>query len=211
MALLKENVPGAEFIAIDPFKNSRGITLKSSYDVTGVLTMVPASSKNPGAALRYLNWLAKFENMNFLQTGPAGITHDMVDGIPRVKSAAGQWIMNSPQNIDYTLPVNGLELGDPEKNSRVFAFSYPDARPEWIINARSLAAKNARPDPFVPVTLTAGLPYVQTLADKSKTLIATVITARSADFDRVWDAAAADFLASGAQAIIDEKRAKWIE
>jgi putative aldouronate transport system substrate-binding protein len=211
MEMLRENVPGAEFIAIDPFKNAGGITRKSSYDVTGVLSMVPASSKNPEAALRYLNWLSRFENMNFLQIGPEGITHSLADGIPRVTSVTGPWIMNSPNNLDYTLPVNGLELGDPERNSRAFAFSYPGASPEWIINARSLAARNARPDPFVPVTLTAGLPYVQTLADKSKTLIATVITARPADFDRVWDAAAADFLASGAQAIINEKRAKWIE
>jgi putative aldouronate transport system substrate-binding protein len=210
-AMLRENIPGAEFIAIDPFRNADGITRKASYDVTGVLTMIPKSSKNPEAALRYLNWLARFENMNFLQIGPEGITHDIVDGLPLVKPTTGGWIMNAANNMDYTLPVNGLDLGDPEKNSRVFAFSYPDSSPEWIINARSLAIKNARPEPFVPVTLSAGLPYVQTLADKSRTIIATVITASSADFDRVWDAAIADYLASGAQAIINEKRAKWID
>jgi putative aldouronate transport system substrate-binding protein len=211
LAMLKENIPGAELIAIDPFKNADGITLKASYDVTGVLTMIPKSSKNPEAALRYLNWLARFENMNFLQIGPEGITHDVVDGLPLVKPASGGWIMNSANNMDYTIPVNGLDLGDPEKNSRVFAFSYPDSTPEWIINARSLAIKNARPEPFVPVTLTAGLPYVQTLADKNRTIIATVITANPADFDRVWNASLADYLASGGQAIMDEKRAKWID
>jgi putative aldouronate transport system substrate-binding protein len=204
-AMLRDNIPGAEFITIDPFRNADGITRKGSFGVMGVLT------KNPEAALRYLNRLARFENMNFLQVGPEGITHDVVDGLPIVKPATGGWIMNAANNMDYTLPVNGLDLGDPEKNSRVFAFSYPDSSPEWIINARSLAIKNASPGPFVPVTLSAGQPYVQILADKGKIIIATTVTANPADFDRVWDAAIADYLASGAQAIIDEKRAKWID
>jgi putative aldouronate transport system substrate-binding protein len=211
LVMLKENVPGADLIAIDPFKNAKGITRKGSYDVTGVLSMVPMFSKNPEAALRYLNWLAKSETMNFLQVGPEGITHDIVDGLPRVKPATGGWIMNSPNNMDYTLPVNGLDLGSAEKNSRVLSFLYADASPEWIINSRALAMKNARPDPFVPVTLTAGLPYVQTLADKMKTFNATVITAPAANFDQVWDAGVADYLASGCQAIIDERKAKWID
>ncbi|MDR0568419.1 MAG: extracellular solute-binding protein [Spirochaetaceae bacterium] len=211
LAGLKENVPGAELIAVDPFKNAEGVTRKTSYDVTGILSMIPAFSKNPESALRYLNWLSKYENMNFLQIGPEGITHDLVEGLPKVKPANGGWIMNSPNNMDYTIPVNGLYLDAAEKNARVLGFSYPDADPEWIINARSLAIKNALPPPFAPVTLTAGLPYVQTLADKMKTFIAAVVTAPAGNFDRVWDEGVADYLASGGQAIIDEKKAKWTD
>ncbi|GHV51554.1 sugar ABC transporter permease [Spirochaetia bacterium] len=210
-ALLKENIPGAEFIAIDPFQNAKGVTAKSSYDVTGVFFMIPKASKNPEAAMRYLNWLAKFENYNFLQIGPEGIVHDVVDGLPKVKPATGGWIQNVANNMDYTLPINGLDLGDADKNARVFIFSYPDASPEWIVNAHALAMKNASPDPFVPVTITSAQRYAQVLADKTKILVATSITASPANFDRVYDAAIADYLASGYQEIVNERKAKYIE
>jgi putative aldouronate transport system substrate-binding protein len=209
--MLNENIPGAEFIAIDPFKNGNGITQKGSYDVTGVFWFIPKSSKNPEAAMRYVNWLAKFENLNFLQIGPEGITHELVDGIPKMKAATGPWIMNAANNMDYTIPVNGLDLGSEEKNTRALAFSYPDASPEWIINAHALTMKNARPDPFVPVTLMAGQPYVQTLADKGRAIISQAITVSAANFDRTWDTLIADYLASGGQAILDEKIAKYAE
>jgi putative aldouronate transport system substrate-binding protein len=211
LAMLKENIPGAELIAIDPFKNGNGITRKGSYDVTGVFWFVPKSSKNPEAAMRYVNWLARFENLNFLQIGPEGITHDLVDGIPRMKTTTGPWIMNAANNMDYTIPVNGLDLGSEEKNARALAFSYPEASPEWIVNTHALTAKNARPDPFVPVTLTAGQPYVQTLVDKGTAIRAQVIRANPADFDRIWDALVADYMASGGQAVLNEKIAKYAE
>jgi putative aldouronate transport system substrate-binding protein len=208
---LKENIPGAEFIAIDPFKNGKGVTVKDSYDVTGMFWFIPKSSKNPEAAMRYVNWLAKFENLNFLQIGPEGITHELVDGIPKMKVTTGPWIMNAANNMDYTIPVNGMNLGSEEKNVRALAFSYPDASPEWIVNAHALSMKNARPDPFVPVTLIAGQPYVQTLVDKGMTIRAQSIRANPADFDRTWDALITDYMTSGGQAILDEKIAKYAE
>jgi putative aldouronate transport system substrate-binding protein len=208
--VLAENIPGAEFIAIDCFKNADGVTVKGCYDITGVFFFIPkSSSDHANAAMRYLNWLSKFENYNFLQVGPEGITHDIVDGLPRVKSTDGLWIMNSGQNLDYTLPINGLDLGSSEKNTRALVFSAPEATPEWIINAYNLADKNSRPYPFVPVTITAGLPYAQTLADKAKVFISMIVTTPAVSFDKTWDDLLKDYLASGAQAIINERTAKW--
>jgi putative aldouronate transport system substrate-binding protein len=206
---LKRNVPTAEVVAIDPFTDSRGITAKSSYDAAGVNFFIPASSRNPEAALRYVNWLARFENYNFLQIGPAGITHDIVDGIPKLKAGEGLWIQNSPQNIDYTIHINGLDLGDETLNARALAGSYT-VDPELIVTAYELAMKNARAAMVVPVTLSVAGPYTQTLSDKGEVLMAEAITCPVAQFDRVWDAGIADWLASGAQAVIDERRAKYI-
>jgi putative aldouronate transport system substrate-binding protein len=47
--------------------------------------------------------------------------------------------------------------------------------------------------------------YGQVLNDKADALIAQAITARPADFDRVWDAGLADWMASGGQAVMDER------
>ncbi|GHV07646.1 hypothetical protein FACS189485_18270 [Spirochaetia bacterium] len=206
---LKKNVPTAELVPCDPFTNSKGITSKGAYDAAGIFYFVPAASKEPEAAVRYINWLARFENYNFLQIGPEGIVHDMEDGIPKLKSAAGLWIQNGPQNIDYTMHINGLDLKDPELTAKALANSYT-AEPELIVAAYDMAMKNAKPGVVIPVTLTAAGPYSQTLVDKGDVLMAGAITAPIANFDRVWDAGIADWLASGAQIIRDERAAKYI-
>jgi putative aldouronate transport system substrate-binding protein len=204
---LQKNVPGADIVPIDPFTIT-GKTYKSAYDAAGASYFVPTLSKNPEAAIRYINWLAKFENYNFLQIGPAGITHDMVDGIPKIKAATGLWIQNSPQNIDYTLPMNGLDLGNEELNIKALANGYP--WPESIIkNAYDMAMHNARPGPVIVVSLSAAGPVSQILSDKANQILTEAIRCTPADFDRVWDAGIRDWLSSGAQAVIDERRAKY--
>jgi putative aldouronate transport system substrate-binding protein len=207
---LQKNVPGADLVPIDPIQSSNGITHKSAYDAAGVNFFIPASCKNPEAAMRYINWLSKFENYNFLQIGPEGIVHDMMDGIPKIKVGEGLWIQNSAQNIDYTIIMNGLDLGDTEKTARGLANAYPWPA-ELIANAYSTAMTNASPGPVIPVTLTAAGPVQQTLVDKSVSISTESVTANPANFDRVWDAGILDWLASGAKAVIDERQAKYFE
>ena len=207
---LKVNVPDAELISIDPFKNSAGKTEKGIYDAAGVNFFVPVSSKNPEGALRYVNWLSKFENRYYLQIGDEGVTHEMVDGVPKIITATNEKIMNSALNIDYTIMINGIDVGDETKMSQALAQSY-SVDPQLINDAYNNAMTNARPAIVVPVTLSAAGPYTQTLGDKAKTFMAESITCDPNDFDNVWAANIADWLASGAQEIIDERTAKYIE
>jgi len=111
---LRKNVPGADMVPVNCMTDANGNLRRTVYDASGALMFIPASCKNPEAALRYINWLSRFENYHFLQIGPEGIVHDMVDGLPKIKIAAGGWVQNSPQNIDYTLMINGLDMNDPE-------------------------------------------------------------------------------------------------
>ena len=205
---LQANVPGANFIPVDPFVSRDGIRHKQAYDNAGLNIFIPASSRNREAALRYINWMARFENYHFLQIGPEGIVHTMENGIPRLMAAEGPWIQNSAQNIDYTIHVNGLELGDPALNARALANAYPWPA-DVIANAYTVATSYAVPGPVVPVDLTAANAVSQTLIDKASDIIATSITGPAANFDRNWDAGIADWMQSGAQAVIDERRAKY--
>jgi putative aldouronate transport system substrate-binding protein len=207
---LRKNVPGAEIVVIDPFHQASGKTVKYAYDAAGVYFFIPTVAKNPEAAMRYINWLARFENTNFLQLGPEGIAYDLVNGIPKVKPAPGLWIQNSPQNIDYTIPINGLELGDERKNMQALANSY-NCDPQLIYTAYELSLKNARPLPVIPVVLSAAGPVQQTLIDLGDVLMANAITCPPAQFDRTWDDGIANWLRSGAQAVRDERAAKFIQ
>jgi putative aldouronate transport system substrate-binding protein len=204
---MAKNVPGANFIAIDCIQAPDGITRKYMSDKPDRRIFVPASSKNVEDALRYLNWLSKFDNFNFLQIGNVGITHDLVNGIPQVKAApeGSPQIMNSPNNIDLTMPINGIELLDNEKNSRVLALSYPGIPPETIVNAMAVSTANGKISPAFSAAQTNIGTYGQTLMDKADALLAQSITTTVANFDRVWDAGYRDWLASGGQAVIDEK------
>jgi len=210
---LQETVPTVDLVAIDPFRNAAGKTVKPAYDPEGIYFFIPRSSKNPEAAMRYVNWLSRFENYNFLQIGPEGVTHDLVDGLPRMRTVTGPWIQNSGYNMDYVISLNGLELGDPEKNVKVLSFGTPKVDPKYLLNAYEVAMTDARPAPIVIPSspLTASGPYSQTLTDKAYAFFALAITARPGDFDKVWDDGVRDWLASGAQVVIDERRAKYVE
>jgi putative aldouronate transport system substrate-binding protein len=157
-----------------------------------------------------VNWLARYENYHYLQVGIEGVNHDIVNGLPKLKTAEGPWIQNSPQNIDYTLPINGLDMGDPELNVKALANGY--AWPvELIEKAHEIAMHNGISGPVIPVQLSAAGPVTQTLTDKFNVFASAAMTAKPADFDRVWDAGVADWLASGAQAVIDDRNEKFYQ
>ncbi len=208
---LKANVPDAEIISIDCFKNAAGKYYKNAYEPAGVNFFIPASSKNVEGALRYINWLSKVENRYFLQIGEEGVTHVMVDGAPKMISAEGEKIMNSSQNIDYTIMINGLDTGDEATNLKAMANSY-NVDPQLIMTAYENAMRDAKPLMVVPgLTLTAAAPVSQTLVDKGWTLLAECVTCKPADFDATWDRNIADWLASGAQAVVDERAQKFYQ
>jgi putative aldouronate transport system substrate-binding protein len=161
--------------------------------------------------MRYLNWLSKYENYHFVQTGPEGVGHTIVDGIPKLNpSAPDGWIQNSSQNIDYTPMMNGLFLGSDDQNVKAIAAAY-----SWpanvIVNAYNVAMKNAKPGIVVSTKapLVVAGPLTQTLTDKGVVIYTQSVTCSAADFDRVYDAGVQDWLNSGAQRVIDERRANY--
>jgi len=201
---LRKTVPGADFVPLDITKN------KEIYDKVGLQIFIPSFSKNQQAALKYLNWLCIPENYQFLQIGKEGVNHTMVNGVPQIQTrpANDPWFQNSSLNLDITMPMNGVELGSEEMNARVLALSYGGFAQDVIVNAYQTSVRNGRPEVVVPgaVYPQAGI-YGQTLNDKTDALLSQAITARPADFDRIWDAGVADWMASGGKAVMDERAA----
>ncbi|MDR3019725.1 MAG: extracellular solute-binding protein [Treponema sp.] len=198
---LRLNVPGAELVPVDIVRN------KDMMDKVGLQMFIPSFSKNHEAALRYLNWLAKHENYHFLQVGRQGINHQLVNGVPNTMPPPPEhqeWFMNSGNNIDYTMPMNGVEMGSTEINSRVLALSYGATPPDVIVSAYAVSTKNARAA-AVYQAVTKVNQYSADLQAKADALLAQAITARPADFDRIWDNGIADFLSSGAQEVVNER------
>ncbi len=208
---LAKNVPGAEFVPIDPIQSTDGVTHKAIMDKVGLQMFIPSFSKNHIAALQYLNWLAKYDNYHFLQVGEEGRNHVMVNGVPQtIATPAGDpWFMNSANNIDMTMPMNGVEMGGTELNARVLALSYGDTPAEVIVNAYTMSTTNGRAASVYQTPTSKDGVYGQTLKDKADALLAQAVMASSADFDRVWDEGMADWLASGGQEVWDERNSLY--
>ena len=200
-AELVRNVPGASFVPVDLNLNNREM-----MDKAGLFIFIPSFSKNPIGALQYLNWLAKFENYNFLQIGTEGVNHTIVNGVPNVTATAPNhpWIQNSAQNIDMTMPLNGVQMGSDELNARILALSYGSVPPQTIVDAYAISVRNARAGVVYQAVTTINQ-YSQTLQDKADALLAQAIRATPAQFDNVFDTAYQDWLRSGAQEVHDER------
>ena len=116
----------AVYIAIDPFQNDAGVTKKVNYSTNDRWIFFPYTNTEPLASLLYLNFIATFENRLFLQTGTEGINHEVTaDGVIKsIAPEAGRNKMSSSNNIDTTMVINGLDLGDPAKTAAAMALGY---------------------------------------------------------------------------------------
>ncbi len=207
---MKLNVPDAEYVAIDPFVNAAGKTYKGKYDAAGINIFIPATAQNPEAVCRYLNWLSKNEVSKFLQFGEEGKNHKIVNGLPASIPATGETIQNSGNNLDYTMPMNGIWLGDEETTVKALANGYT-CEAKYIVDAYNTAMKDAEAGLVVPVVLSAAGPYTEDLTKKADDGGSNAVRASQGEFDKIWDAFIADWRASGADEIISERAEKYVE
>lgn len=212
---LQKSNPEAAFIAVDAFPNNAGVYRKYLPSTTADRKIfLPNTNKNVLASLLYINWLSKLENRKFLQIGKPGINHEvMADGsVRRFAATDPAWIQNSPDNIDYTIVINGLDLGNTDLNAKSLALGYPGVDPKYPALSYSIMRKDGR---IVKnfnvgeVKSEAGMDNV--LRDKRDNFLTQAVVAPVSQFDAIYDAGYNDYLRSGGQAIIDERTAKYKE
>ena len=206
--LTRANGADAGFIAVDCFQNDAGITRKYLADRIDRKVFFPATNDEPLASLLYLNFISSEETIKFLQTGKEGVTYKMTDnGAYEMLNATGEWIMNSGMNIDHTITVNGLYLGDATAATK--ALSYPGVNPDFIITANTYGKLNGRiVKKFSCGAISAEEDVGTSLNSKRDAMLTQAVVAPVDQFDSVYDKGMADYLASGGQNIIDERREK---
>ncbi len=202
--------PDAGFIAVECFKNDAGLYRKYLSPPVDRKVFFPNTNKEPVASLLYLDWISKLENRRFLQIGEPGVHHEpQADGSVKALPVKGEKIMNSGNNIDYTITINGLDLGKPELNAKSLALAYAGVDKRYIEKSYLTQRNQSRVTSNFNVGKIAseeGMgPQEQ---EKRNNLLVQAVTAKPADFDKVWNAGYKDLLDSGVQAIIDERKAK---
>lgn len=211
MMIQKLRGPEAAYIAIDPFKNDAGLYRKYLGSTTSDRKIFfPATNDEPVASILYLNWISKLENRKFLQIGEEGITHrKLASGAVEMIKVKGEKIMNSPSNIDYTMTINGLDLGDAKINSLSLALSYPGIDPKYVEKAYATQLKDGRVvNNFSLGKIAAEEGMGPVVTEKQYNFLTQSIVVKTKDFDKTFDSGLKDLLSSGVQAIIDERQAK---
>ncbi|UZQ86386.1 extracellular solute-binding protein [Thermoclostridium stercorarium] len=203
--------PEAAFIAIDPFQNNAGKHKKVTSSTVDRKVFFPSTNKEPVASLLYLDWISKFENRKFLQIGEEGVTHEVLaDGTIKLLSATGEKIMNSPNNLDYTITINGLELGDPSLTARSLALGYPGVDARYIERALYVGANDGfTPKKFNVGEIKAEEGMGQVLKEKRDVLLTKAVTCAPEEFDAVWERYFNDYLDAGGRAIQEERKLKF--
>lgn len=203
----------ANYIAVEPFMNEAGVYKKYLPGPIDRKIFFPSTNDEPVASLLYLDWLSNLENRMFLQIGEEGVTHEvMEDGSIKTIAVTDDKIMNSPLNIDYTIVINGLDLGDPELTLKSMALSYAGIDPSYIERAYQIAIHDGDYGKNVNVgTIESEMGQGPALILKRDTLLCNAVVATPDKFDSVYDKGMEDYLASGGQAIIDEREQKWKE
>ncbi len=204
--------PDAKYVAIDCFENANGDYAKFVNSTAGDRKIFfPGTNDEPLASLLYLDFISTPEVIEYLQIGDEGVTHNVLDdGGVEIVAATGNDIQNSGFNIDYTITCNGMNLTDAEKTAKSIAHSYAGVDADDVNKANELAkacaipAKNVKTGEIVAEN-GMGTP----LAEKRDIVYDTAVSASVENFDSVWDAAMADYLGAGGQAIMDERAAAW--
>ncbi len=201
----------ANYVTIEPFENAAGVHRKFLPGPVDRKVFFPSTNDEVLASLLYLDWISTVENRMYLQIGVEGTNHILHDnGAVESLAATGDWIMNSPLNIDYTITINGLNLNDPERTANSIAFSYPGVDPEIITTAFEMSTHEGRISRNVNVgEITSEAGMGPALSEKRDVVLNQALVASEADFDSVFDAGMQDYLNSGGQAIIEERTAKW--
>ena len=211
---LKKVVPDAELVPIDCFENPYmdNRYMKRNYNPSGLLMFVPASSQSVDGAIAYLNWLCKDEVRNFLTCGEEGVHHTLDEnGIPVMQAVEGDKIMNSPNNLDYALIVNGVDLGDEEKNIEVLSKSYDVGLEDIYMDAYEKATTDGFIYPRIATPIDAEAQFSANLKEKIKEVLCNAITASPDQFDAVYEAGMQEYLAMGGQQCLDERAQRWDE
>ncbi len=201
----------AGYIAIEPFKNNAGVYKKFLPGPVDRKVFLPATNDEPLASLLYLDWISKLENRMFLQIGEEGVTHEvMADGAVKTLAATGDKIMNSPNNIDYTITINGLDLGDADKTIKSIALGYVGVDASIIDKAYQLSIHDGRIGQNINVgKIAAEEGMGPALSDKRNVLLDQAVVTTTDKFDEVFDGGMSDYLSSGGDAIIAERKAAW--
>lgn len=209
---LQTNVPDAKLSAVDVYTNSEGKHTKPEYAPVGLYLMIPKSSERAVEAIKYLDWMASGDNLLRIQNGVEGENYTLQNGIPVVNADASDEVKNRIYNGgDMAIISNGKQLGESEKNVEAYVYGMPEAFRDETRRALTVS----RSDTIKPVQfdrpIEAQSKYGTALRDKFHEILVKTTMVKPDQFDSTFESMMKDYMASGGQAILDERTKAYKE
>ena len=208
--------PDANFIPIKPFPNDAGRVVMYAFSAVDRRITLPHTNQNPFATLLYIDFMARQSTRDFLAFGIEGVHHVVEPGGAIRILPSEEWpdnmVFAAINNFDINFVVNGFDRGDDYLTAATLALAYPGIAAEAVMEARNTAIAAARVPRSVtvrPIVAEEGM--TTPLAEFRDTVFHNAVMAHPDQFDAVWDSFFAQYLAMGAQAIMDERDAAWVE
>lgn len=210
LAELQRNDPNATLTPIDPFTSASGEKPKPILEKTGMYIMVPKTSKNAEAAIKYLNWMAQPENIITLQNGVEGVTYRMEDGVPVTleNEDADRLLFNY---FDYCIILNGKYVSSQDERMNLKANASNARFEEFTRKSVEYGMNDGIETPRIHAVLSSEIRYAAILNEKSDEIFVKVITAEPEEFDAVYDEEVAEYLSMGGQQVREEKHQAYKE
>lgn len=211
---LEKNVAGASWTPVNCFANTYdGRTLHDVYAPNGLSIIIPGwvSEQTAINAIKYLDWMAEYENMFFLQNGTEGKNYLSVnaDGIPTevqpTDKVEDAYKMHAG---DVCFISNGLYYGSAEKSAAALAIPFTGYE-ELVKESYVYAYTDTWTDVSFSVAIQAETDFGEMVKSKQGEFLVKVVTCDLAEFDTVYDQCIDAILKAGAQDMIDERRAAY--
>lgn len=171
------------------------------------------SAEERAAVWMYLEWMSQPENLFFIQNGPEGETYTKSEvglAVP-VADYKGEAKLSNNMNKDYwCLVVEGAQYEDPQLNYQANLNNWAPEGYEYLIEASYKYFNDYReymtPDALFTVVIESVANNKAELNDRWQELYVKCVMASEADFDQVYQECTQDFLDTGYQEILDEKK-----
>ena len=206
---LEGNVEGAEVVPVLPWTDFEGKSRQPAYNPSGMYIMVPTFSERAVEAIKYLNWMAQDEVIQYMSFGEVGVHHDVVNGYPvRNSSEEDQKLLFNPG--DMLIITNGIDFGSSEKNNEYMALSVVEKHRDLATLSREYSDKDAVSQPIrFEKPLDSEAKYSVIMLEKYEELLVKSIMAKPDSFDQTYEVALKDFMDTAGTEVIQERTAMY--
>lgn len=175
----------------------------------GMLSGINKNSKHPEAVLKFMEWMSQSENLFALQNGVEGKNYKLEAGLPIADATyAGEEKLNFSSNKDlWCLVTEQKDFGTLDKNLQMDAIAKgaPGFEKLYVDDYKE-TLKGATPNFMFNKAVTSLTKNSKTLMSKWEEASAKIIMSKPDQFDTLYAKYSKEYLASGYQEVIDERK-----
>ena len=217
IAALMKNAPGAKLSVLYPYTLKANAVATSYYYTppVGLMNGINKNCKNVPEVLKFIDWMAKPENLSVLQWGIEGKTYKEENGKKVLTGYVGnEQLLNGNNKDYYALVVEGVDMGSDWANLKAapcpagtqYEYLMEDNY-KFLRKPFNVAVQNV----FIPKVIASQTTYAPTLINKYQQYVSQLIIAKPSEFEAKYAQFNKDYLESGYQKILDEKEKTYKE